>query len=42
MCGKQYVIDEAASFHAERERQLDLIADVIEQHWDLDALLGEL
>ncbi|MCF1764892.1 cobyric acid synthase [Corynebacterium argentoratense] len=40
--GKQYVIDEAASFHAERERQLDLIADVIEQHWDLDALLGEL
>ncbi|MCQ9351619.1 cobyric acid synthase [Corynebacterium sp. 153RC1] len=31
-----------ASFHGERLRQLDLIADTIEQHWDLDALLASL
>lgn len=39
--GKEgFVVDPDMSFHAERLRQLDLIADTLEQHWDLDGLLG--
>ncbi len=43
LCAKPgFVVDPAMSFAAERMRQLDLIADVIEANWDLDLLLAEL
>ena len=42
-CGKTtFVVDPQVSFAAERMRQLDLIADVIESCWDLDQLLAEI
>lgn len=38
----RFVADPVASFAAERLRQLDLIADVIESSWNLDQLLAEI
>lgn len=37
-----FVLSPDTSFAAERERQLDLIAEVIEQSWDLDAFLEDV
>lgn len=39
-CGKSgFVVSKETSFHAERLRQLDMIADAIEAAWDLDCLV---
>ncbi|AKK06204.1 adenosylcobyric acid synthase (glutamine-hydrolysing) [Corynebacterium mustelae] len=35
-------VDETMSFAAERLRQIDLIADTIEDCWDIDQLLGDV
>lgn len=37
-----FVVAPATSFEAERNKQLDVIADAIEQHWDLDQLIASL
>lgn len=37
-----FVVAPATSFEAERNKQLDVIADAIEQHWDLDQLIAAL
>ncbi|MBH5298139.1 cobyric acid synthase [Corynebacterium ulcerans] len=37
-----FVLDPRTSFQGERERQLDLLADSIEAHWDIDALIRDL
>ncbi|WJZ02997.1 cobyric acid synthase [Corynebacterium freiburgense] len=37
-----FVLSNNASFHGERDRQLDLIADTLEAHWDLDRFLQQI
>ena len=40
-CNKTgFVLSPDTSFHGERDRQLDLIADALEAHWDLDAFVA--
>ncbi|MDO4685471.1 MAG: cobyric acid synthase [Corynebacterium sp.] len=42
-CGKDgFVLSSNTSFHGERDRQLDRIADALEAHWDLDAWLRDV
>ncbi|ADK29093.1 cobyric acid synthase [Corynebacterium pseudotuberculosis] len=37
-----FVLDPKTSFQGERDKQLDLLADSIEKHWDIDALIRDL
>lgn len=37
-----FEVDNQVSFHAERLRQLDLLADTLEAHWDLDEFLAQV
>lgn len=42
-CNKTgFVLSPDTSFHGERDRQLDMIADTLEAHWDLDAFVAGL